>query len=52
MNFMKKEHQKLMVKWEDDLLRSARFVVYDQALLGSADRGGNLGGREIQGVLD
>jgi hypothetical protein len=21
-----------MAKWEDDLLRSARFVVYDQAL--------------------
>jgi hypothetical protein len=29
---MKKEHQKVMAKWEDDLLRSARFVVYDQAL--------------------
>jgi hypothetical protein len=29
---MKKEQQKVMAKWEDDLLRSARFVVYDQAL--------------------
>jgi hypothetical protein len=29
---MEKDHQKVMVKWEDDLLRSARFVVYDQTL--------------------
>jgi parvulin-like peptidyl-prolyl isomerase len=27
-----KEHQKIMVNWEDDLLRSAGFVVYDQTL--------------------
>ncbi len=29
---MKKEHQKAMVNWEDDLLRSARFAVCDEAL--------------------
>ena len=29
---MNKEHQKVMVNWEDDLLKSAGFVVYDQAL--------------------
>ena len=29
---MDKEHQKVMEKWEDDLLRSAGFVVYDQVL--------------------
>ncbi len=27
---MDKEHEKVMEKWEDDLLRSAGFVVYDQ----------------------
>jgi hypothetical protein len=32
MNLMEKEHHKGMVNWEDDLLRSAGFVVYDQAL--------------------
>jgi parvulin-like peptidyl-prolyl isomerase len=26
---MVKEHQKVMEKWEDDLLRSAGFVVYE-----------------------
>jgi hypothetical protein len=31
-NLMEKEHQKVMVNWEDDLLRSSGFVVYDQAL--------------------
>jgi parvulin-like peptidyl-prolyl isomerase len=29
---MDKEHQKVMEKWEDDLLRSAGFVVYDQTI--------------------
>jgi hypothetical protein len=29
---MEKEHQKVMAKWEDDLLRSSGFLVYDQAL--------------------
>ncbi len=32
-NLMEKEHQKVMVNWEDDLLRSSGFVVYDQALM-------------------
>jgi parvulin-like peptidyl-prolyl isomerase len=27
-----KKHEKVMVKWEDDLLRSAEFVIYDQTL--------------------
>jgi len=31
-DLMNKEHQKVMVSWEDDLLKSAGFVVYDQAL--------------------
>ncbi len=31
-DLMSKEHQKVMVNWEDDLLKSAGFVVYDQAL--------------------
>ena len=29
-NLMDREHEKVMEKWEDDLLRSAGFVVYDQ----------------------
>jgi parvulin-like peptidyl-prolyl isomerase len=28
-DLMVKEHQKVMEKWEDDLLRSAGFVVYE-----------------------
>ena len=31
-DLMGKEHEKVMDKWEDDLLKSAGFVVYDQAL--------------------
>jgi parvulin-like peptidyl-prolyl isomerase len=31
-DLMVKEHQKVMEKWEDDLLRSAGFVVYEAAL--------------------
>ena len=31
-DLMSKEHEKVMVNWEDDLLKSAGFVVYDQAL--------------------
>ena len=31
-DLMNKKHQKVMVNWEDDLLKSAGFVVYDQAL--------------------
>jgi hypothetical protein len=31
-DLMAKEHQKVMEKWEDDLLRSAEFVVYEAAL--------------------
>jgi parvulin-like peptidyl-prolyl isomerase len=31
-DYKDKEHQKVMEKWEDDLLRSAGFVVYDQVL--------------------
>jgi len=29
---MAKEHEKVMEKWEDDLLSSAGFVVYDQTV--------------------
>ena len=32
MNLMEKEHRKVMVNWQDDLLRSAGFAVYDQTL--------------------
>jgi parvulin-like peptidyl-prolyl isomerase len=31
-DYKDKEHQKVMEKWEDDLLRSAGYVVYDQIL--------------------
>jgi parvulin-like peptidyl-prolyl isomerase len=31
-NLMDKEHEKVMEKWEDDLLRAAGFVVYDQTI--------------------
>jgi hypothetical protein len=31
-DLMHKEHQKVMKNWEDDLLKSAGFVIYDQIL--------------------
>lgn len=31
-DLMDQEHQKVMDNWEDDLLKSAGFVVYDQTL--------------------
>jgi parvulin-like peptidyl-prolyl isomerase len=31
-DLMDKEHENVMVKWEDDLLRSAGFLIYDQVL--------------------
>ncbi len=31
-NLMDKEHEKVMEKWEDDLLRSTGFVVYGQTI--------------------
>jgi hypothetical protein len=31
-NLMDKEHEKVMEKWEDNLLRSAGFIVYDQTI--------------------
>ncbi len=31
-DLMDKKHEKVMENWEDDLLRSAGFLIYDKAL--------------------
>ncbi len=48
-NLTDKEHEKVMVKWEDDLLRSAGFLIYDQVLKEALAETVEKEGREVRG---